>query len=61
MRTTLAIDDDVLGLARSLADARNGFHVFTPDPQTPQFGPEDVKAALEADDLGWAPSCSQPW
>ncbi len=75
MRTTLNIDDDILTLARSLADSRkmslgdamsylarlganvkvpirfvNGFAVFDVDESGPKFGPDDVAAALEADD-----------
>jgi hypothetical protein len=75
MRTTLSIDDDVLELARSLAEARqvsigkalsdlarrgtqartpgvskSGFFTFNlPGPSSP-FGPEEVAAALDAED-----------
>ena len=49
MQTTLTNDGATI---RTSLKVRNGFHVFTPDPQAPQFGAEDVRAALEADDLG---------
>jgi hypothetical protein len=76
MRTTLDVDDDVLALARGLAEARkisigkaisslarrgatarvplkvkNGFHVFSLEERAPSFGPEEVAAALESEDL----------
>ena len=86
MRTTLSLDDDVIAMAKSLAEARrislgeavsflarrgasvhrpmdvrNGFHVFSVEEGSPNFGPQDINAALEADDQGlasgfWKPS-----
>jgi hypothetical protein len=75
MRTTLEIEDDVLDLAKSVAEARhtsvgkalswlarrgakttaplsfrNGFCVFQAADSTATFGPEDIEAALDADD-----------
>lgn len=85
MRTTLDLDDDVLVLARSLAESRkislgeavshlarqganqptpftmkDGFPVFSVDPSTPKFGPEDVQAALDAEDLAYARYFQKP-
>jgi hypothetical protein len=75
MRTTLEIEDDVLDLAKSVAEARhtsvgkalswlarrgaktpaplscrNGFGVFQIADLNATFGPEDIEAALEAED-----------
>jgi hypothetical protein len=75
MRTTLEIEDDVLDLAKSLAEARhtsvgkalswlarrgaktaaplsyrNGFCVFQVADPNATFGPEDIEAALAAED-----------
>lgn len=76
MRTTLDIDSDVLGVAKSLAEARNisvgralsylarrgvtaqsplssrnGFCVFQVPEGAPNFGPTEIQAALDAEDL----------
>lgn len=76
MRTTFDIDSDVLGVAKSLAEARNisvgkalsylarrgvtaqsplssrnGFCVFQAPEGTPNFGPAEIKAALDTEDL----------
>ncbi len=40
--------------ARAPVQIRNGFHVFCVDESTPGFGPDEVKAALEADDQTFA-------
>ncbi|MCS6954114.1 MAG: hypothetical protein RMK57_15545 [Bryobacterales bacterium] len=32
----------------------DGFPIFHVEPETPPFGPEDVDAALQAEDLAWA-------
>ncbi len=82
MRTTINIDDDVLKLARALADARrislgaavsylvrrgatarmphrirNGFHTFATELETgmKRFGPEDIRRAMDEEDLSTAP------
>ncbi len=85
MRTTLNLDDDVLTLARGLADSRkvslgkavsylarrgaaqstapevkDGFPVFSVDPAAPQFGLEDVLAALDAEDRKYASLFPKP-
>ena len=85
MRTTLSIDDDVLALAKSLAESRrislgeavsflarreasmsrplrlrNGFYVFSVEESAPKFGPEDVQAALEAEDQEQASGFFKP-
>jgi hypothetical protein len=85
MRTTLDLDEDVLTLARGLAEShkislgeavshlarrgaqqptpftmKDGFPVFSVDPSTPKFGPEDVQAALDAEDLEYARHSRKP-
>jgi hypothetical protein len=75
MRTTLDLEPDVIGLAKSLAESRrisvgkavsflarrgaqaqtplverNGFSVFLLPESHTKFGPEDVRAALDAED-----------
>jgi hypothetical protein len=34
---------------------QDGFPVFRVEPGTPQFGPEDIEAVLEAEDREWGP------
>ena len=85
MRTTLTIDDDVLEMARTLAQSRrislgeaiselarrgvsskphfewrDGVCVFKVDPSAPRFGPEEIQAALDADDLEYAKYFRKP-
>jgi hypothetical protein len=56
MRTTLDIDDDGCGLARSGAKAgpasvsQWGFHTFALSTPAQRFGLAEVNAALEAED-----------
>ena len=85
MRTTLSIDNDVLSIAKALAEARrvslgeavsylarrganmrspltvrNGFHVFSVETGTPEFGPDDVGKALAEEDSTMAASFWKP-
>ena len=47
-------------MQRAPLKVRNGFHVFALEQPTPAFGPEDVRAALEAEDQDWASSFWKP-
>lgn len=79
VRTTLTLDDDVLDMAKSLADARkvsigkalselarrgvnapaptsirNGLRVFKVPHGSATFGPDEIQAAMDADDAATA-------
>ncbi len=42
-------------MAQPTFTIQDGFPVFRVEPGTPRFGPEDIEAALEAEDGGWGP------
>jgi hypothetical protein len=48
------------GKARVSTTARNGFRVFNVEESVPKFGPEDVRAALEAEDLSHGSAFLKP-
>jgi len=39
---------------------RNGFPIFVVEPETPQFGPEEIRAALDAEDAEYAVYLREP-
>lgn len=62
----ISLGEAVSYLARRGANQRvptkveNRFLVFDVDPSGPKFGPEDVQAALDADDLEYAKYFRKP-